>query len=222
MKMFAPATCIALLGFLAGCQEAINQTISSTGSQLSGVATFRSGTATALAADSSVIATAALDSNGSFTIPLPEGAQPVYVRADSSGSHFWSFVPPGRRSGVVVDSATLAILDSLKRSGGSILRIDSSLWDSLRIVRETHRRTRDSLNQKHDSKSAADTCVVPGKYDTSYTPPTHPVVDTSYNPPAPPSHPDTSRIDTSWTPAQQRELQDSLERIPYYKTHRHN
>jgi hypothetical protein len=134
MKKIALAAGFALAATLAGCNESTSSAPASDGTTLTGVAAFRAGTAAALGEDSALLGEAVVDSNGSFRIRLPEGARPAFVRCDSAGHRLLGFVPRGRLH-VHVDSATHAILDSLREAHRPLFTLDSATWDSLRAVR---------------------------------------------------------------------------------------
>jgi len=135
MKKIALAAGFALAATLVGCNESTSSAPTTDGSTLTGVAAFRSGTASALDEDSSVLGTAPIDTNGSFEIKLPEGVEPTFVRCDSAGHKLLGFVPRGRHH-VRVDSATHAILDSLREAHRPVIALDSATWDSLRTLRD--------------------------------------------------------------------------------------
>lgn len=134
MKKLALAAGFALAATLAGCNDSTSSAPVSDGNSLTGVSAFRAGTAAALGDDSALLGEVVVDSNGSFRIRLPDGARPAFVRCDSAGHRLLGFVPRGRLH-VHVDSATHAILDSLRQAHRPVLTLDSATWDSLRTLR---------------------------------------------------------------------------------------
>lgn len=134
MKKLALAAGFALAATFAGCNDSTSSAPVSDGTTLTGVAAFRAGTAAALSEDSALLGEAVVDSNGSFRIRLPEGARPAFVRCDSAGHTLLGFVPRGRLH-VHVDSATHAILDSLRQAHRPVFTLDSATWDSLHTLR---------------------------------------------------------------------------------------
>lgn len=171
------------IGMLAGCQEATTGGVSpSSSSALNGVTSLHAGIATALAADSTPLDSAVIDSSGAFRIVLPSDAVPVLVRCDSAGLKLLGLVPHGMRNSIVVDSATHLAVDSLRKNKFDFSAIDSTTWMRWRTVFEARRKADSARIDSFARHSKADT----SRIDTSR-------IDTS----AWHHRIDTSRIDTS-------------------------
>jgi hypothetical protein len=160
MKKFLITAGFTFASLLTGCQEASTDSSStSTSTTLTGVAALRSGSASALTFDSTVLATSSIDSNGQFQIQLPDGTEATFVRADSGDTRFYGLVPRDHHHQIVVDSASHAVLDSLRESDRDVRELSEELWDSLRINHEAadHHNDADSMQvQEHGMNHAGE------------------------------------------------------------------
>jgi len=145
MKKTLLATGCVLAATLAGCQDATTSS-SNSDAALVGVSAFRSGTATAFAADSSVLGTAPIH-DSDFAIALPHGGKPVLVRCDSAGHELEGFVPREHVRPIRIDSASHKVADSLRRAHKHAEDLDESTLDSLREHFKGERH--DSLEIRH-------------------------------------------------------------------------
>lgn len=178
MKRLKLAAGFVLAVSLVGCQETSTSTSNGTESSVSGIAAFRSGTATALAEDSSELGRAPiLDS--AFEIPLRDGGpRPFLVRVDSAGHHLLARLPKEHVHKVRVDSLSHEIADSLRKAPRPAL--DHATLDSLRAALKAHkdsiRHVRDSLVKPVHPR---DSLVKPTLPKDSLVKPVRPVVKDS-------------------------------------------
>lgn len=145
MKRLTLAAGFVLAVSFVGCQE--TSTSTSTESSVSGIAAFRSGTATALAEDSTEVGSAPIR-DSAFEIPLREGRRPPFlVRVDSAGHRLFARLPKERIRKIRVDSLAHEIADSLRKTPRPVL--DETTLDSLRAAfkarKDTAKPVRDSL-----------------------------------------------------------------------------
>ena len=178
MKKILIAAGFTFASLLTGCQGASTGSSTNSATTLTGVAALRSGSASALTFDSTVIATSSIDSNGHFQIQLPEGIEATFVRADSGHKRFFGLVPRDHKHRIVVDSASHSVLDSLRESHHDARELSENAWDSLRIHHEAmdHHNDADSMEvEKHGMDHS-------GKPDDSlslHDPVFHPILDTA-------------------------------------------
>jgi len=183
MKKLALVAAVGLVGALVGCQDDTPSATASTNSTLSGVAAFRSGTATAFAADSTKVGSAPIKSDSTFDIDLPnDGRFPVLVRIDSAGHRLDGFVPKERHHAVRIDSASHKAVDSLRKAHKRPEDLGEKEIDSARACFAPH----DTLKPPHHpgEDSLKPPPPVPGS--DSLKPPHHPGEDSLKPPPPPP------------------------------------
>lgn len=146
MKKLTLAAGFVLAVSLVGCQEASTSTNTNTESSVSGIAAFRSGTATALAEDSTEVGSAPIK-DSAFEIPLREGRRPAFlVRVDSAGHRLFARLPKERIRKIRVDSIAHEIADSLRKSPRPAF--DEATLDSLRAA---FKARKDSMKAHFDS-----------------------------------------------------------------------
>ena len=180
MKKLTLAAGFVLAISLVGCQEASTSATPSTESSLTGISAFRTGTATALAEDSSEVGSAPVV-DSVFKIPLREGHRaPFLVRVDSAGHHLFARLPKGPVHKIRVDSLAHEIADSLRKAPRPLL--DEATLDSMRVVLKAHKdsakKIRDSLPKPVVIKDSLVKPVKPIVKD-SLVKPTKPVVKDS-------------------------------------------
>lgn len=138
MKKLTLVAGFVLAASLVGCQETSTSTSpNSTQASVSGVSAFRSGTATALAEDSSEVGSAPVV-DSAFEIPLREGRRPAFlVRVDSAGHRLFARLPKDHRRKIRVDSLAHEIADSLRKAPRPVF--DEATLDSLRAAFKARR-----------------------------------------------------------------------------------
>lgn len=147
MKKLTLATGFMVAVSLVGCQETSTSTSTNSEPSVSGIAAFRSGTATALAEDSSEVGSAPIK-DSAFEIPLREGRRPAFlVRVDSAGHRLFARLPKDRVRKIRVDSLAHEIADSLRKDPRPVF--DEATLDSLRAAfkarKDSFKLVRDSL-----------------------------------------------------------------------------
>lgn len=160
MKKLTLAAGFMVAVSLVGCQETSTSTSTNSESSVSGIAAFRSGTATALAEDSSEVGSAPIV-DSAFEIPLREGRRPAFlVRVDSAGHRLFARLPKDRVRKIRVDSLAHEIADSLRKAPRPVF--DEATLDSLR---EAFKARKDSCEKERDSlddhESSEDSLVKP-------------------------------------------------------------